>query len=80
MTQFETGMLGHMQWVEEASGGGGGKWVDDPHVMEERYVAVDVLDKGIVVFSACSHAGIVNVVKHAVERFKKPIYMVWLYM
>ena len=61
--------------------------------MDERYAAVDVLGKGLVIFSAlsdvvllgttglmaidsCSHAGIVNVVKDAVERFSRPIYMV----
>jgi 7,8-dihydropterin-6-yl-methyl-4-(beta-D-ribofuranosyl)aminobenzene 5'-phosphate synthase len=62
-------------------------------IMDERYAAVDVLGKGLVIFSAlsdldllalprlmatdsCSHAGIVNVVKDAVERFSRPIYMV----
>jgi hypothetical protein len=65
--------------------------------MDERYAAVDVLGKGLVIFSAlsafslvsgrvsrlipensCSHAGIVNVVKDAVEKFSRPIYMVLL--
>lgn len=44
--------------------------------MDERYAAVDVLGKGLVVFSACSHAGIVNVIKHAVSRFSRPNYMI----
>lgn len=80
VTPFEIGMPGHMKWVQDENGNKeGGGWVDDPYVMEERYVAVDVADKGIVLFSACSHAGIVNVVRHAVDRFKKPIYMVSVY-
>jgi 7,8-dihydropterin-6-yl-methyl-4-(beta-D-ribofuranosyl)aminobenzene 5'-phosphate synthase len=33
--------------------------------MDERFLAVAVKDKGIVVFTACSHAGVVNVLTHA---------------
>ena len=33
--------------------------------MDERFVAAHVRGKGLVVFSACSHAGIVNVLHHA---------------
>ena len=34
-------------------------------MMDERFVAVNVRGKGIVVLSACSHAGVVNVLTHA---------------
>lgn len=44
--------------------------------MDERYAAIDVLGKGLVLFSACSHAGIVNVVKDAVATFSRPVYMI----
>src|SRR5262249_39548114 len=40
-------------------------WEPDPLIMDERYLAVHVRDKGLVVFSSCSHAGIVNVLLHA---------------
>lgn len=33
--------------------------------MDERFVAVNVAGKGVVVFTACSHAGVINVLKHA---------------
>jgi 7,8-dihydropterin-6-yl-methyl-4-(beta-D-ribofuranosyl)aminobenzene 5'-phosphate synthase len=33
--------------------------------MDERYLAVHVKGKGAVVFTACSHAGVVNVLKDA---------------
>jgi 7,8-dihydropterin-6-yl-methyl-4-(beta-D-ribofuranosyl)aminobenzene 5'-phosphate synthase len=33
--------------------------------VDERWLAVNIAGKGLVVFSACSHAGIVNVLKHA---------------
>lgn len=45
-------------------------------IMDERYAAVDVLGKGLVLFSSCSHAGICNVVTDAIERFQRPVYMV----
>ena len=44
--------------------------------MDERYAAVDVLGKGLVLFSSCSHAGICNVVTDAIKRFQRPVYMV----
>jgi 7,8-dihydropterin-6-yl-methyl-4-(beta-D-ribofuranosyl)aminobenzene 5'-phosphate synthase len=37
--------------------------------MDERFVAVHVKGKGLFVFSACSHAGIVNVLTHARDVF-----------
>jgi 7,8-dihydropterin-6-yl-methyl-4-(beta-D-ribofuranosyl)aminobenzene 5'-phosphate synthase len=49
--------------------GRGGEWEPDPLVMDERFLAVHVRDRGIVVFSSCSHAGIVNAVTHAAELF-----------
>ena len=36
--------------------------------MDERYVACNVKGGGLVVFSACSHAGIINVCKDALGR------------
>ena len=36
-------------------------WQPDPLLMDERMVVIDVKNLGLVVFSACSHAGIVNV-------------------
>jgi 7,8-dihydropterin-6-yl-methyl-4-(beta-D-ribofuranosyl)aminobenzene 5'-phosphate synthase len=37
----------------------GGDWQPDPLLMDERMMVVHVKDLGFVVFSACSHAGIV---------------------
>jgi len=47
----------------------GAAWEPDPLIMDERYLAVHVREKGLLVFSACSHAGIVNVLLHAREAF-----------
>ena len=44
-------------------------WEPDPLLLDERFVAVDVKGKGIVVFTACSHAGVVNVLEHARDCF-----------
>lgn len=34
-----------------------GPWETDAEIADERYVAAAVKGKGVVVFSACSHAG-----------------------
>jgi 7,8-dihydropterin-6-yl-methyl-4-(beta-D-ribofuranosyl)aminobenzene 5'-phosphate synthase len=45
--------------------------------MDERYLAVQVRGKGVLVFSACSHAGIVNVLLDARDAFPEvPLYRV----
>jgi 7,8-dihydropterin-6-yl-methyl-4-(beta-D-ribofuranosyl)aminobenzene 5'-phosphate synthase len=50
-------------------------WEPDPLIMDERYIAVHVQGKGLMVFSACSHAGIVNVLLHARQVFPDiPLY------
>lgn len=40
----------------------------DEKLMDERYVAVKIRGRGIVVFSACSHAGIINVCNDVVSK------------
>jgi 7,8-dihydropterin-6-yl-methyl-4-(beta-D-ribofuranosyl)aminobenzene 5'-phosphate synthase len=64
VTPFETGMAGHLRRTQDGTG-----WEPDPLIMDERFVAVAVKNKGVVVFTACSHAGVVNVLTHAREVF-----------
>jgi len=60
VSSFEKGRLDHLcRHSPEAA------WEPDPLIMDERYLAVHVQGKGLIVFSACSHAGIVNVLLHA---------------
>jgi 7,8-dihydropterin-6-yl-methyl-4-(beta-D-ribofuranosyl)aminobenzene 5'-phosphate synthase len=67
---YETGLPGHLR----KSGDGLG-WEPDPLVMDERFVSVNVRDKGQFIFSACSHAGIINVLNHARAVFPEvPLY------
>ncbi|KZS98233.1 hypothetical protein SISNIDRAFT_472261 [Sistotremastrum niveocremeum HHB9708] len=74
VSDFEGGLLGSVRWTETADGAW--KWIAEEHILDERYVAVDVIGKGLILFSACSHAGICNVVRDAVENFKRPIHMI----
>lgn len=71
---WEKGLKGAVTWMEDNDGTGG--WCTDEKLADERYVAVDVKGKGLVLFSACSHAGICNVVTDAVKRFDRPVYQV----
>ena len=72
VTSYEKGFPGHMRRAED-----GASWEPDPLILDERFVAVNVRDKGIVVFTACSHAGVVNVLLHARESFSPtPLYAV----
>jgi len=63
VTSYETGLAGHMSLSDD------GEWEPDPLIMDERFLAVNVRDKGLVVFTACSHAGVVNVLKNAARVF-----------
>jgi len=50
-------------------------WEPDPLILDERYLAVHVRGKGLIVFSACSHAGAVNVLLDARDMFAPlPLY------
>jgi 7,8-dihydropterin-6-yl-methyl-4-(beta-D-ribofuranosyl)aminobenzene 5'-phosphate synthase len=59
LTPFERGLPAHYQKTEQE------QWIPDPLVIDERFLMVNVTGKGLVVFTACSHAGLINVLKHA---------------
>ncbi|MBX6425311.1 MAG: MBL fold metallo-hydrolase [Variibacter sp.] len=61
---FEPGYPGQVRRTEDGEG-----WEPDPLVIDERFLAAHVAGKGLVVLSACSHAGIVNVLIHAQKLF-----------
>ena len=70
VSSFEKGRPDHLcrQAVDQP-------WEPDPLILDERYVAVNVQGKGLIVFSSCSHAGIVNVLLNAREVFPEvPLY------
>ena len=66
VTSFERGLPGQHRRTED-----GKAWEPDPWIMDERFLAVNVKGKGVVVFTACSHAGVINVLAHARNCFAK---------
>jgi 7,8-dihydropterin-6-yl-methyl-4-(beta-D-ribofuranosyl)aminobenzene 5'-phosphate synthase len=64
VTPYEKGLPGHLKRTADGQG-----WEPDPWIMDERYVALHVKGKGAVVFTACSHAGVINVLKDARKVF-----------
>ena len=64
ITAFEQGLPFHFQRSLD-----GQSWEADPWIVDERWLGVHVAGKGLVVFSACSHAGVVNVLEDARSRF-----------
>jgi 7,8-dihydropterin-6-yl-methyl-4-(beta-D-ribofuranosyl)aminobenzene 5'-phosphate synthase len=58
-TNFERGTPPHM--ARRPDGG----WEPDPMIWDDQNVVVNVRDRGLVVVSGCSHAGAVNVLRHA---------------
>jgi len=70
VTPYEIGLPGHVRRRDD-----GQRWEPDPLITDERFISVHVKDKGQIVFSACSHAGIVNVLTHARSIFPSvPLY------
>jgi 7,8-dihydropterin-6-yl-methyl-4-(beta-D-ribofuranosyl)aminobenzene 5'-phosphate synthase len=60
VTSYEAGVPNHLTRSAD-----GASWEPDPLIMDERFVSVNVKGKGQFVFSACSHAGLINVLTHA---------------
>jgi 7,8-dihydropterin-6-yl-methyl-4-(beta-D-ribofuranosyl)aminobenzene 5'-phosphate synthase len=53
VTSYETGLVGHHTFHGDVGR-------EDPLILDERFVAAQVRDRGVTVLSACSHAGVVN--------------------
>jgi len=72
VSSFEKGRIDHLcRTGPEAA------WEPDPLLMDERMLVVHVRQLGLIVFSACSHAGIVNVCTAVRNLFPNiPIYSV----
>lgn len=58
VTEFEGGFP-----IHEARGVDG--WEPDPMIWDDQALVVNVLDRGLLVVSGCSHAGAINVLRHA---------------
>jgi 7,8-dihydropterin-6-yl-methyl-4-(beta-D-ribofuranosyl)aminobenzene 5'-phosphate synthase len=64
VTDFERGYPGQVRRTEDGQG-----WEPDELLIDERWIGINVADKGLVVLTACSHAGVVNVLSHARQSF-----------
>ncbi|KAJ5619854.1 hypothetical protein N7510_003838 [Penicillium lagena] len=62
VTDYETGMQRAVRFMPETK-----EWVTDMAITDERLVMCNLKGKGLVVFTGCSHAGVVNVARHAKE-------------
>jgi 7,8-dihydropterin-6-yl-methyl-4-(beta-D-ribofuranosyl)aminobenzene 5'-phosphate synthase len=60
VTEYETGLPGQVARDSESA-----PWQPDEWLPDERFIAVHLRGKGLIVFSACSHCGIVNVLHEA---------------
>ena len=69
VTSFEVGLPGQVRRTKDEK-----DWEADEAVMDERYLTVHVRDQGLVVLSACSHAGVINVLTDARATFGVPVH------
>jgi 7,8-dihydropterin-6-yl-methyl-4-(beta-D-ribofuranosyl)aminobenzene 5'-phosphate synthase len=68
-TSFERGMGNQVRLMPS------GNWEPDPLVLDERFMLAHIRGKGLVIFTGCSHAGVVNICRHAQELFPAtPLY------
>jgi 7,8-dihydropterin-6-yl-methyl-4-(beta-D-ribofuranosyl)aminobenzene 5'-phosphate synthase len=58
VTEFETGFP-----IHEARDGAA--WQPDPMIWDDQALVVNVRGEGLVIVSGCSHAGVINVLRHA---------------
>lgn len=66
---FERGMANQVRLTQS------GDWEPDPLVVDERFMVAHVRGKGLAIFTGCSHAGIVNICRHARDLFPgTPLY------
>ncbi|KAJ9131030.1 7, 8-dihydropterin-6-methyl-4-(Beta-D-ribofuranosyl)-aminobenzene-5'-phosphate synthase [Pleurostoma richardsiae] len=61
-TKYELGIKGALRYEGQS-----GTWTADETISDERLVVCNLKGKGLVVFTGCSHAGVINASRHARE-------------
>ncbi|BCS22786.1 MBL fold metallo-hydrolase [Aspergillus puulaauensis] len=61
-TPYETGLKYGMRFNKNDN-----EWTSDEVIADERFIMCNIKDKGIVMLTGCSHAGVVNCTQHALE-------------
>ena len=59
-TEFETGMRFHQAFHD-------GSWIEDPWILDDQALVVNVRGRGLVVLTGCGHAGAVNIARSALR-------------
>lgn len=62
VTTYETGLPNGIRLNPED-----GTWIEDKMIQDERFVMCKLKGKGLVVFTGCGHAGVVNTARRAVD-------------
>ncbi|KAI2786583.1 hypothetical protein POX_g08970 [Penicillium oxalicum] len=62
LTSYETGLKFAVQYDADED-----DWFSDEVIADERFLACNLKGKGLVVFTGCSHAGVVNTTRHALH-------------
>lgn len=70
-TDYEGGIPGGVRYDPAKD-----EWIKDELIMEERFVMCKLKDKGLVIFTGCSHAGLINIARHAKTIDDSPIYAI----
>ncbi|KAF4473511.1 7, 8-dihydropterin-6-methyl-4-(beta-D-ribofuranosyl)- aminobenzene-5 -phosphate synthase [Fusarium agapanthi] len=70
-TEYEGGISGGVRYDPAKD-----EWIKDELIMEERFVMCKLKGKGLVIFTGCSHAGLINIARHAKSIDDSPIYAI----
>ena len=65
VTEFERGFP-----IHQARGAAG--WEPDPMIWDDQALIINVSGRGLVIVSGCSHAGAINVLRHAQRLTREP--------
>ena len=63
LTNYEQGIPGELRKID-------GQWHEDSRVMDEINISIQLQDKGLCLFTGCSHTGVVNAANYTQQLTK----------